>query len=157
MKRRYRTFSRHRLTPISLCSMRCWRTGMSVLSTCVTKQTKDIRYSEVEHRWCLSFGPTHDDAVCPGKRVGSWINACSSFRVTKRRRCLYRIFAVSLGCHGQRAIVGSTATRKLVRRGFWTGAVSHTGALTQLQSHRHIESGRTLPVQLYDQSCVPTN
>jgi hypothetical protein len=24
-----------------------------------------------------------------------------------------------LGCHGQRAIVGSTATRKLVRRGFW--------------------------------------
>src|ERR1700733_9439442 len=106
---------------------------LSVLSTCVTKQTKDMRYSEAEPGWFLGFGRTHDDAVCPGKRVGSWINACSSFRVTKRRRCLYRIFAVSLGFHGQRAIVGSTATKKLVRRGFWTGAVSHTGALTQLQ------------------------
>src|ERR1700722_7148791 len=39
----------------------------SVLGTCVTKQTKDMRYSEAEQRWFLSFGRTHDDAVCPGK------------------------------------------------------------------------------------------
>src|SRR5258708_38421865 len=63
---------------------------LSVLSTCVTKQTKDMRYSEVEPRWFLGFGLTHDDAVCPGKRVVSWINACSSCRATKRRRCHLR-------------------------------------------------------------------
>src|SRR3981189_2411462 len=54
--------------------------SLSVLSTCVTKQTKHMRYREVEPRWFLGFGRTHDDAVCPGKRVVSWINACSSCR-----------------------------------------------------------------------------
>ena len=29
---------------------------LSVLSTCVTKQTRDVRYSEAELRWFLGFG-----------------------------------------------------------------------------------------------------
>ena len=29
MKRRYRTFSMHRSKPISLCSTRCWRSGIA--------------------------------------------------------------------------------------------------------------------------------
>jgi Helix-turn-helix domain len=41
--------------------------GLSVLRTCVTKQTKDLRYRDVEPLWFLSFGLTHDDAVCPWK------------------------------------------------------------------------------------------
>jgi hypothetical protein len=28
------------------------------------------------------FGLTHDDAVCPGKRVVSWINVCNFYRAT---------------------------------------------------------------------------
>ena len=39
------------------------------------------------------LGRTHDDAVCPGKRVGSWINACSSCRATNSDLC--REFGVS--------------------------------------------------------------
>jgi hypothetical protein len=27
---------------------------------------------------------THDDVVCPGKRVGSWINVCSFCRVNQK-------------------------------------------------------------------------
>jgi transposase InsO family protein len=42
---------------------------MSVLSTSVTKQTRDMRYSEADPRWFLSSGRTHDDAVCPGSRI----------------------------------------------------------------------------------------
>ena len=44
---------------------------LSVLSTCVTKQTGDIRYREAEPLWFLGFRRPHDDAVCPGKRVVS--------------------------------------------------------------------------------------
>ena len=39
--------------------------SMSVLRTCVRKQTKDLCYRDVEPLWFLSFGLTHDDAVCP--------------------------------------------------------------------------------------------
>src|SRR5882757_8569390 len=90
---------------------------MSVLSTSVTKQTRDMRYSEAEPLWFLSFGLTHDDAVCPGKRVVSWISACSSYRVTKRKRCQSRTSAVNSECHGQLDTGGSTATRKSDLRG----------------------------------------
>ena len=85
---------------------------LSVLSNCVTKQTRDMRYSDVEPQWFLDFGRTHDDAVCPGKRVVSWINACSSCRATKRKRCQFLISVVSSECHGLRDTGGSTATRK---------------------------------------------
>src|SRR5258708_38078281 len=85
---------------------------LSVLSTCVTKQTKDMRYSEVEPRWFLGFGLTHDDAVCPGKRVVSWINACSSCRATKRSRCQFLISAASSERRGKRGIGGSPDVRK---------------------------------------------
>jgi hypothetical protein len=33
------------------------------------------------------YWATHDDVVCPGKRVGSWINVCSSCRVIRKKRC----------------------------------------------------------------------
>ena len=47
---------------------------MSVLSTCVTKQTGDMGYMGRGIPMVSSFGLTHDDAVCPGKGVVSWIN-----------------------------------------------------------------------------------
>ena len=93
---------------------------VSVLSTCVTKQTRDMRYSEAEPWWFLGSGRTHDDAVCPGKRVGSWINACSSCRVTKRTRCLSQTSVASSEYRGQQATDGSIATRKSARRASWT-------------------------------------
>jgi hypothetical protein len=53
----------------------------------------------VEPLWFLSFGLAHDDAVCPGKRVVSWINACNFYRATKKKKCsvseLCREFGVS--------------------------------------------------------------
>ena len=45
---------------------------------------------------------THDDAVCPGKRVVLWISACSFSRAIRRRRCRYRICAVSSESLGRR-------------------------------------------------------
>ena len=36
----------------------------------------------VTHIWA-----THDDVVCPGKRVGSWINVCSFCRAIRKKRC----------------------------------------------------------------------
>jgi hypothetical protein len=38
---------------------------LSVLNTCVTKQTKGMHYSGT--LLVLSFGRTHDDAACPGE------------------------------------------------------------------------------------------
>jgi hypothetical protein len=89
---------------------------MSVLSTCVTKQTRDMRYSEADPRWFLGSGRTHDDAVCPGKRVGSWIN---------ERRCLSQIPVASSEYRGQRAIDGSIATRKSARRARGSGSLNN--------------------------------
>jgi hypothetical protein len=42
-------------------------TLLSVVRTCVTKQTKDLRYIGRGSLWFLDFGLAHDDAVCPGK------------------------------------------------------------------------------------------
>jgi hypothetical protein len=42
---------------------------VSVLRTCVTKQTEDLRYRNVEPLWFLSFGLTQDDAVMPWKET----------------------------------------------------------------------------------------
>ncbi len=54
--------------------------SLSVLSTSVTKQTGDTVTAERDgdnpQLWA-----THDVVVCPGKRVGSWINVFSSCRV----------------------------------------------------------------------------
>ncbi len=47
-----------------------------------------------------------DDAVCPGKRVVSWINACSSCRATRRTRCPYQSSAGSLESPVRPAIAG---------------------------------------------------
>ena len=89
---------------------------LSVLRTCVTKQTKDLRYIGLEAAWFLSFGRTHDDAVCPGKRVVSWINACSSCRATKKKKCRFQSSAVSSGCHGPLATGGLTVIKRVDRR-----------------------------------------
>ena len=59
--------------------------GLSVLRTCVTKQTKDLRYIGRGTLMVPDFGLTHDDAVCPGKRVVSWIYVCNFCRATKRK------------------------------------------------------------------------
>jgi hypothetical protein len=120
----------------------CKSAGVSVLSTCVTKQTKDMRYSTLEPLWFLSFGLTHDDAVCPGKRVVSWISVCSSCRVIKKRRCRYRTCAVSLACPGQPAIAGSTATKRLARKGCSTSAGSRMDAHTQPLRSKRTQSSR---------------
>jgi hypothetical protein len=91
--------------------------SLSVLSTCVTKQTKDLRYRDVEPLWFLSFGLTHDDAVCPGKRVVSWINVCNFYRATKRKKCPFQSSAASSECRGQLAIDGSIATKRVGPKG----------------------------------------
>ena len=91
---------------------------LSVLSTCVTKQTKDLRSRDVEPLLFLSFGLTHDDGVCPGKRVVSWINACNFCRATKRRRCQFPISAVSSEYHGPLDIGESTVTKRSAQRVF---------------------------------------
>jgi transposase-like protein len=39
--------------------------ALSVLSTCVTKQTRDMVYTMSEIEWLASFGPKHDDACMP--------------------------------------------------------------------------------------------
>ena len=47
------------------------------------------------------FGLMDDDAVCPGKRVVSWINVCDFYRPTKRKKCLFQSSVASSKCHGQ--------------------------------------------------------
>lgn len=47
--------------------------ALSVLGTCVTKQTKDMVYSEAR-RVRVRGTCTDNDVVCLGKRVGYWIN-----------------------------------------------------------------------------------
>jgi hypothetical protein len=85
---------------------------LSVLRTCVTKQTKDLRYGDAEPLSFLAFGLTHDDAVCLGKRVVSWISVYNFYRATKKKRCLFQSSAVSSECHDQPATDGSIATKK---------------------------------------------
>jgi hypothetical protein len=85
---------------------------LSVLSTCVTKQTKDLRYRDVGPLWFHSFGLTHDDAVCPGKRVVSWINVCNFYRAIKKKKCPFQSCAASSECPDLPDIGGSTATRR---------------------------------------------
>jgi hypothetical protein len=89
---------------------------LSVLSTCVTKQTRDMRYSEVEPRWFLGSRRTHDDAVCPRKRAVLWINACNFCRATKREEMSVSDLCREFACRGQRATDGSTAMKKSDRR-----------------------------------------
>ena len=90
---------------------------MSVLRTCVTKQTKDPRYIGRGTLMVPELGLTHDDAVCPGKRVVSWINVYNFCRATKRKKCLSQSFAASSECRGLRATDGSIATRRVGPKG----------------------------------------
>jgi Homeodomain-like domain len=59
--------------------------GVSVLSTCVTKQTRDMRYSEVKPRWFLGSRRTHDDAVSLERELycGSTLAILSSYQKEK--------------------------------------------------------------------------
>jgi hypothetical protein len=110
------------------------------IRTCVTKQTKDLRYIDVEPLWFLSFGLTPDDAVCPGKRVVSWINVCNFYRATKRKKCLSQSCVASSECHGQPAIDGSIAIKKVGPKGCLTSAVSLTAVRMRLL-RRYVEIG----------------
>ena len=84
----------------------CWDVPAS-MSPCSTP----------EPLWFLSFGLTHDDAVCPGKRVASWINVCNFCRATKRKKCLFQNSAASSECHVQPAIDGLIATKNVAPKG----------------------------------------
>ena len=90
---------------------------MSIPGRCFTKQTKDLRYSDDEPLWFVAFGLTHDDAVCPGKRVVSWINVCNFYRATRRKKCPFQSSVASSECHGQPAIDGSIATKRVGPKG----------------------------------------
>jgi Helix-turn-helix domain len=75
-------------------SDRCCFSVVSHWSSWIGAQTSRSHGLQLSGRACLfralSYSDarhlgTHDDVVCPGKRVGSWINVCSFCRVTKGR------------------------------------------------------------------------
>jgi hypothetical protein len=116
------------------------RAKLSVLRTCVTKRAKDMRYKGRGTSMVSSFGLMHDDAVCPGKRVVSWINVCNFYRPTKRKRCLFQSSAASSECHGPPDIDGSIATKRVGPKGWLISAVGLTVVRTRLQRRSRMQS-----------------
>jgi len=103
------------------------------------ERTSHLRY-EIDRRHGLQRSATvtdtrcletHDDGVCPGKRVVSWINVCSFYRVIRRTRCQWRTCVARMESHVQRLTAGSTVTTRLDQKGSWIAVAGRIPARMQ--------------------------
>src|SRR5580698_3746721 len=88
-------------------------------------------YSEARRQRTRAVWATHDDGVCPGKRVVSWINVCSSYRVIRRKRCQWRTCVAPTEFHVQRPTAGSTVTTRPDQKDSWIAVAGRIPARTQ--------------------------
>src|SRR5215469_17247122 len=96
------------------------RIRLSVLRTCVTKQTGDMHYSEAEPLWFTApvlrtmMRYALESELCRGSTF------CSSCRVIRERRCRLQISAISSESRGQQRTDGSTDIKKSAQKVFST-------------------------------------
>jgi len=112
------------------------------------ERTEHLRYKTdqghaLQHAGTLmvpELWSTHDDAICPGKRVGSWISAWQFLSSYQKEEMSLSDLCREFGVSRPPAIDGSIDIRRSGRKGCLTSAASPTAARTRPQKLRRTRS-----------------